>query len=119
MRIRTNAIRILGANIHLFAYTGVYKVIYTGTHYHLLISVSVAPIDTPNRYRGGGSFYFPPETEGWWIAITSKVLIFSGLKILVGACRCVYMSDHIGLVKRAPNLNMQSQLGTCFTGNRK
>ena len=27
---------------------------YTGTCHRLLISVSVAPIDTPNRHRGGG-----------------------------------------------------------------
>jgi hypothetical protein len=26
---------------------------YTGTYHRLLISVSVAPIDTPNRHRGG------------------------------------------------------------------
>ena len=47
---------------------------YTGTCHRLLISVSVAPIDTPNRHLGGwrrwGSFYFfpadsaPVEMEG-------------------------------------------------------
>jgi hypothetical protein len=38
---------------------------YTGTYHRLLISVSVAPIDTPNRHRGGGdgSFYFFPRYE--------------------------------------------------------
>jgi hypothetical protein len=57
---------------------------YTGTCYRLLISVSVAPIDTPNRHRGGGSFYFFPECGagaqvGFWIfwPVTATLEILS------------------------------------------